>query len=52
VAITIETATTIDGILQQLFKFDLPSTKRLQLKQETASKLKPFPSSLAAIKKD
>jgi len=28
-------------ILQQLLKLDLPNTKRLQLKQKTASKLKP-----------
>jgi len=41
VAVTIETATTVSNrMLQQLLKRDLPSTKRLQLKQKTALKLK------------
>jgi len=52
VVVTIEIATTVSNcMLQQLLKLGLPSTKRLQLKQNTSSKLKFSLSLPAAILK-
>jgi len=43
VAVIIKQQQLSNGILQQLLKLDLPNTKRLSLKQKTASKLRSFP---------